>query len=399
MKMKIVLAYSGGLDTSIIIKWLKDKYNAEVIAFCADLGQNEDMEEIRKKALASGASKAYVENLTDDFVNDYVFQTIKANAIYEGEYMMGTSIARPIIAKKQVEIALKEGAQAVAHGSTGKGNDQVRFEIAFYALAPELQIIAPWKEWEFKSRTDLFDYAEKNGIPVPITREKPYSMDPNLMHISYEGGVLEDPWAEYPDNMFRMVTLPENCPDKVEYVEIEFEKGIPVSINGEKLSGAAMLAKANEIAGRNGIGIVDIVENRFVGMKSRGVYETPGVTLLQKAHRAVEQITMDREVMHIRDEITPKYSELVYNGFWFSPEREMLQAMIDQSQENVNGTARMKLYKGNCTTAGRKSPNSLYREDFATFEADDVYDQYDAKGFIKLNALRLKIKTLVDHKK
>ncbi len=388
---KAVLAYSGGLDTSVAIKWLKETYGCEVIAYCADLGQEEDMDAVREKALKTGASKVYVLNLREEFVKDYVFPMLRANAVYEGAYLMGTSIARPLIAKKQIEIAEREKADAVSHGATGKGNDQVRFELAYYALNPGIKVIAPWREWEFNSRESLIDYAKKHGIPVPVTREKPYSTDMNLFHISYEGGILEDPWAEPPEDMFTMTVSPENAPREAVYLEIGYEKGDPVSINGKRLSPAALLKELNAVAGAHGIGRLDVVENRFVGIKSRGVYETPGGTVLHIAHRAVESVTLDRELMHLRDSLVPEYSALVYNGFWFSPEREALQCLMDRAQGNVTGTARLKLYRGNCTVAGRKAPESLYSRELATFGAEDVYDQKDAEGFIRLNALRLKL--------
>ena len=388
---KVVLAYSGGLDTSVILKWLKEEKGYDVIAFAAELGQGSELSDIKKKALASGASKIYVEDLREEFVKDYVFEILKANAVYENKYLLGTSIARPLIAKKQVEIALKEGADAVSHGATGKGNDQVRFELTYTALAPDLEIIAPWREWNFKSRTELINYAKDKKIPIPVSKDKPYSSDRNLLHISFEGGVLEDPWKEPSEDMFVMSVSPEKAPDKPVYVEIGFEKGIPVSIDGRKLSPASLLARLNDIGGKNGIGRVDIVENRFVGMKSRGIYETPGGTILREAHLAIESITLDREVQHLKDSFMPKYSELVYNGFWFSPEMEILRKTVDETQKNVTGAVRLKLYKGNCIVVGRKSDNSLYSEDFATFEKDKVYNQADAGGFIKINGLRLKI--------
>ena len=388
---KIVLAYSGGLDTSVAIKWLKETYEAEVIAFCADLGQQEDLSAVKKKALATGASKAYVEDLREEFVKDFVFPMLRANAIYEGVYLLGTSIARPLISKKQIEIARKERAYAVAHGATGKGNDQVRFELSYYALKPNIKVIAPWREWDLNSRESLMDYARKNGIPVPVTKKKPYSTDMNMLHISYEGGVLEDPWAEPPSDMYTMMVAPEKAPSKPTYVEITYEKGDPVAVNGKKTSPAKLLEKLNALAGLNGIGRVDLVENRFVGMKSRGVYETPGGTVLHAAHRAVESLTLDREVLRLRDSLIPEYTKLVYNGFWFAPEREILQGMMDDIQKGVTGVARLKLYKGSAMVVGRKAEKSLYREDFATFESDQVYDQADAEGFIKLNALRLRI--------
>lgn len=388
---KVVLAYSGGLDTSIVIKWLIETYGCEVIAYCADLGQNEDMKAVKKKALKTGASKAYVLDLKEEFVKEYVFPMLRANAVYEGAYLMGTSIARPLIAKKQIEIAKKEKADAVSHGATGKGNDQVRFELSFYALKPDIKVIAPWREWDLDSRASLIKYAKKHGIPVPVTKKKPYSTDPNLFHISYEGGILEDPWAEPPQDMFTMTVSPEKAPAKPEYIEIGYLNGDPVTVNGKKLSPAKLLKKLNEVAGRHGIGRLDIVENRFVGMKSRGVYETPGGTVLQAAHRALESITLDRELLHLRDSLIPKYAELIYNGFWFSPEREALQGLIDNSQKGVTGTVRLKLYKGSAIVVGRKAPKSLYNPELATFEAETVYDQKDAEGFIKLNALRLKL--------
>ncbi|QCQ20885.1 argininosuccinate synthase [Desulfoglaeba alkanexedens] len=392
---KVVLAYSGGLDTSIILKWLIQTYDCQVVAYAADLGQGEELDGIEAKALKTGAVKARVEDLREAFVRDFVFPAYRANAIYEGQYLLGTSIARPLIAKRQVEIAAEEGADAVSHGATGKGNDQVRFELTYMALNPALKIIAPWREWDFKSRQSLVDFAAKHGIPVPVTREKPYSCDRNMLHISYEGGVLEDPWREPDPGMFVLTADPEAAPDRPEVIEIDFERGDPVAVNGERLSPAALLRRLNALGGKHGIGRADVVESRFVGMKSRGVYETPGGTLLQAAHRAVESITMDREVMHIRDSLIPKYAQLIYNGFWYAPERELLQGMIDLAQENVWGTARLKLYKGACTVIGRKSDRSLYEPSFATFEEDDVYDQSDATGFIRLQALRLKIASRV----
>ena len=389
---KVVLAYSGGLDTSVIIKWLKETYGCYVIAYCADLGQEDDISAVKNKALKTGASKAYVVDLREEFVKDYVFPMLRANAVYEGAYLLGTSIARPLIAKKQIEIAKKEKADAVSHGATGKGNDQVRFELAYYALNPDIKVIAPWREWEFNSRESLINYAKKHGIPVPVTKAKPYSSDRNLFHISYEGGILEDPWAEPPENMFTLTVAPEKAPAKAVYIEIGYKDGNPVSIDNKQLSPANLLKKLNAIAGKHGIGRLDIVENRFVGMKSRGVYETPGGTILHIAHRALESITLDRELLHLRDSLVPKYSELVYNGFWFSPEREALQGLIDKAQKGVTGTARLKLYKGNCIVTGRKAPKSLYSPELATFEAEEVYNQKDAEGFIKLNALRMKLK-------
>jgi len=396
-KMKVVLAYSGGLDTSVIVRWLIETYNCEVIAYVADVGQKEELEGLEEKAIATGASKIYIEDLREEFVRDFVFPALRANAIYEGTYLLGTSLARPLIAKRQVEIARKEGAQAVCHGATGKGNDQVRFEITYAALAPELTVISAWKDphWPFNSRQSMLDYAEKHHIPVPlVTKEKPYSSDRNALHISHEGGVLEDPWAEPPEDIFVLTVSPERAPDQDTYVEIDFAQGNPVAVNGESLSPATLLDRLNTLAGENGIGRVDMVENRFVGMKSRGVYETPGGTVLWTAHRALESLTLDREVMLLRDCLMPKYAQLLYNGFWYAPEREALQTMIDQAQQRVTGTVRVKLYKGNCIVVGRKSPFSLYSEDFATFEQDSVYNQLDATGFIRLNALRLKIQAL-----
>ena len=389
---KVVLAYSGGLDTSVAIKWLKENYNCEVIAFAADLGQGEELSPLRKKALKTGASKIYIQDLREEFVRDFIFPMLRANAVYEGTYLLGTSIARPLIAKHQIDIAKKEGADAVAHGATGKGNDQVRFELTYMTLNPKIKIIAPWREWYFKSREELIDYAMEHHIPVTATKAKPYSTDRNLFHISYEGGILEDPWSAPPADMYTMSLPVEKAPDKPSYIEITFKSGNPVAINNKKMSPAKLLAELNQIGGKNGIGRVDMVENRYVGIKSRGVYETPGGTILHTAHRAVESITMDREVLHLRDSLMPRYAELVYYGYWFSPEREMLQKAIDESQKNVTGTVRLKLYKGNCYVVGRKSPVSLYMSELATFEEDTVYDQKDAEGFIKLNALRLKIK-------
>lgn len=395
---KVVLAYSGGLDTSVIVKWLIEHYQCEVVCFSADLGQGEELDPVREKAIKTGASKIYIEDLKEEFVRDFVFPMFRAAALYEGTYLLGTSIARPLIAQKQIEIAIKEGADAVSHGATGKGNDQVRFELGYYALKPDVKVIAPWREWDLLSRTKLIDYAKAHGIDVPVTKAKPYSTDRNLLHISFEGGILEDPWAEAPEDMYLLSVAPENAPDKATYIEIEFEKGNPVAINGDRLSPANLLAELNRLGGQNGIGRIDIVENRFVGMKSRGVYETPGGTILFHAHRAMESITMDREVMHLRDQMIPQYARLVYNGFWFSPERQLMQSMIDESQKTVNGTVRVKLYKGNVTVAGRKSPQSLFSADFATFEEDVVYNQADAEGFIKLNALRLRIREIMGRK-
>lgn len=390
MVKKVVLAYSGGLDTSVAIKWLKETYNTDVIAFCADLGQGEDLRKLKHKAIKTGASKVYIEDLREQFVGDYLFPMLRGNAVYEGFYLLGTSIARPLIAKKQIEIAEREGADAVAHGATGKGNDQIRFELTYYALKPDIKVIAPWREWTFDSRESLIDYSNKHKIPVTATKEKPYSTDRNMFHISYEGGILEDPWREPPADMYTMINPPEKTPDKPAYLEIAFSKGDPTGLNGKAMSPVKMLQRLNEIGGKYGIGRVDIVENRFVGIKSRGVYETPGGTIIHIARRAVESITLDREVKHLLDSLMPKYAELIYYGYWFSPERLALQDMIDRVQLKVNGTARLKLYKGNCTTVGRRSPGSLYDARLATFEAEDVYNQKDAEGFIKLNALRLK---------
>ncbi|MCX7820211.1 MAG: argininosuccinate synthase [Brevinematales bacterium] len=390
--MKIVLAYSGGLDTSVILAWLKDKYNAEIIAYVANVGQNEDFDFIKEKALKTGASKVYVEDLREEFVNDFVFRAIQANAVYEYKYLLGTSLARPIIAKRQVEIALKEKADAVAHGATGKGNDQVRFELTYRSLAPHLKIIAPWKEDDFfKARNDLIEYAKSKGIPIPVTLEKPYSTDPNLMHISYEGGILEDPSNEYDKSMFQMGVDPVDAPDAPEYVTIEFEKGIPLKINGNKLSSVELLKTANEIAGRNGVGIVDIVENRLVGIKSRGVYETPGVTLLMEAHKALETITLERDTMHYKQMIELKYAEMIYYGQYFHPLRKALESFITETQKVVSGEIKMKLYKGNCIVSSRRSLNSLYDVNLSTFEEGAGYDQKDAKGFIKLFGLPMEV--------
>lgn len=392
---KVVLAYSGGLDTSIILKWLIEQYGCEVIAFAADLGQGDELAGLEAKAIATGASKVRIEDLREEFVRDFVFPAFRASAIYEGEYLLGTSIARPLIARKQIEIAMEEGADAVSHGATGKGNDQVRFELTYTALNPGIRIIAPWREWDLKSRTALVEFARKHGIPVPVTQEKPYSCDRNMLHISYEGGILEDPWLEPDPAMFTLTANPEDAPDKPETIEIDFVKGDPVAVNGESFTPAGLLARLNELGGRHGIGRVDLVESRFVGMKSRGVYETPGGTILRKAHKAVESITMDREVMYIRDSLVPQYSRLIYNGFWYSPEMRLLQQMADMTQTNVTGTARLKLFKGSCQVTGRKSDRSLYEPSFATFEEDEVYRQDDATGFIRLNALRLRIESLV----
>jgi argininosuccinate synthase len=391
---KIVLAYSGGLDTSVILKWLQEEYQCPVVAFAADLGQQEDWQAVREKGMATGAEKVIISDLKETFVTDYIFPAFRANAIYEGSYLLGTSLARPLIAWEQVRIAEAEGGDAVSHGATGKGNDQVRFELGYMALNPKLAIIAPWRIWDLDSRTKLIAYAEKHNIPVPVTKEKPYSSDENLLHISFEGGILEDPWQEPDEAMFQLTRSPEQAPDKPNYIEIDFEKGTPVAIDGEKMAPVQLFARLNELGGTNGIGRLDMVENRFVGMKSRGVYETPGGTVLRVAHRDLETITMDREVMKIRDSLVPRYSELVYNGFWFAPEMRLLQKLVDETQETVNGTVRLKLYKGNCIPVGRKSDQSLYSESFATFEEDEVYNQADAAGFIRLNALRLRIGAL-----
>ena len=390
---KVVLAYSGGLDTSIILKWLKDTYNCEVVTFTADIGQGEELEPARAKAEMMGVKQIFIDDLREEFVRDYVFPMFRANALYEGVYLLGTSIARPLIAKRQIEIAREVGADAVCHGATGKGNDQVRFELGYYALQPDIKVIAPWREWDLNSRTQMIEYAEKNQIPVAKDKrgEAPYSMDANLLHISYEGKALEDPWQEPSTEMFRLTVNPEAAPDTPEYIEIDFEKGDPVAINGEKMSPATLLAELNRIGGRHGVGRLDLVENRYVGMKSRGVYETPGGTILHTAHRGIESITLDRGAMHLKEELMPRYAELVYFGYWFSPEREMLQALIDKSQANVTGTVRLKLYKGSVSVVGRKSPQSLYSMQHVTFEADSVYNQRDAEGFIKLNALRLRL--------
>ncbi len=392
---KVVLAYSGGLDTSVILKWLQEAYGCEIVTFTADLGQGEELGPARKKAEMLGIKPAniFVEDLREEFVRDYVFPMFRANALYEGQYLLGTSIARPLIAKKQIEIAEKTGADAVAHGATGKGNDQVRFELAYYALKPDIHVVAPWREWDLDSRTKLIDFAEKHQIPIAKDKrgEAPFSVDANLLHSSSEGKVLEDPATEADSIVYQRTIGPEEAPDKATYVEIGFERGDPVSIDGQAMSPATLLTRLNELGKANGIGRLDLVENRFVGMKSRGVYETPGGTILYAAHRGIESITLDRGAAHLKDELMPKYAELVYNGFWFAPEREMLQALIDKSQEFVSGTVRMKLYKGNATVVGRESANSLYRQDYVTFEKDSVYDQKDAQGFIKLNALRLRL--------
>jgi argininosuccinate synthase len=391
---KVVLAYSGGLDTSIILKWLKETYDCEVVTFTADLGQGEELEPARKKAEMMGVKEIFIDDLREEFVRDFVFPMFRANAMYEGVYLLGTSIARPLIAKRQIEIARQVGADAVCHGATGKGNDQVRFELGYYALQPDIKVIAPWREWELNSRTQMIEYAMQHQIPVAKDKhgEAPYSMDANLLHISYEGKALEDPWVEPGTDMFRLTVNPEDAPNEAEYIEVEFEKGDAVAVNGKRLSPANLLTELNRLGGKHGIGRLDLVENRYVGMKSRGVYETPGGTILNAAHRGIESITLDRGAAHLKDEIMPRYAELVYFGYWFSPEREMLQTLIDKSQENVTGTVRLKLFKGTAAVVGRKSPQSLYSMQHVTFEADSVYNQRDAEGFIKLNALRLRLR-------
>ncbi len=392
-KKKIVLAFSGGLDTSIILKWLQNEMDAEVVTFTADIGQGVEIEDAKKKAKLLGVKDIFIEDLKEEFVKSYVFPMFRANAIYEGYYLLGTSIARPLIAKRQIEIAKKMNANFVAHGATGKGNDQIRFELGYYAINPKIKVIAPWREWDLKSRNDLLKYAEKNQIPVPKDKvnEAPYSTDANLLHVSYEGKVLEDPWKSPDESMFMRTISYEKAPDKASVIEIEFKKGDPVALNGKKLSPSSLLSKLNTIGGSNAVGRIDIVENRFIGMKSRGVYETPGGTILHTAHRAIESITLDKGASHLKDEIMPRYAELIYNGFWFSPEREMLQSLIDTSQINVNGVVKLKIYKGNVIVLGRKSNSSIYSSKMATFERDDIYNQKDAEGFIKLNAVRLKL--------
>ena len=395
---RVVLAYSGGLDTSVILRWLIEQYGCEVIAFCADLGQGEELLPVRDKALRTGASSVHIVDLREEFVRDFIFPMLRANAVYEGAYLLGTSIARPLIARAQVEIARQEGADGVAHGATGKGNDQVRFELTYAALAPHLKVIAPWRQWDLTSRTALMDFARRHDIPVPVTTERPYSTDRNLFHISYEGGILEDPWAEPPDKMFQLTNSPEAAPDVPVEILVDFESGDPVAVDGDGLGPAALLTRLNRLGGEHGVGRVDLVENRFVGMKSRGVYETPGGTILHVARRALESLTLDREVLHLRDGLMPRYAEMIYYGFWYSPEREVLQGLIDDCARDVTGTVRLKLYKGNVTVVGRRSPRSLYRTDFATFETDSVYRQRDAEGFINLNALRLRIRALRDQR-
>src|SRR5919202_1800713 len=388
---KIVLAYSGGLDTSVMLRWIKERYGCEVVCYCADVGQGEELDGLESKARETGASKLYIEDLREEFVRDYVWTAVKANAVYEGGYLLGTSLARPVIAKRQIEIARREGADAVAHGATGKGNDQVRFELTYYALEPEIKVVAPWREWEFRGRSDLIAYAREHDIPVTATAEKPYSTDRNLMHVSYEGGILEDPWAEPPADIFQMTVAPEEAAAEAEYVRVEVERGVLVGLNGERMGAVELLGRLNRLGGEHGVGRVDLVENRFVGMKSRGVYETPGVTILQAAHRALESITLDREVMHLRDSLGVKFAESIYYGFCFAPEFKLMRTMIDEMQVRVNGDVRLKLFRGNAIVVGRRSPNSLYDENVATFEADTVYNQRDAEGFIKLNALRLRL--------
>jgi argininosuccinate synthase len=398
MSKKIVLAYSGGLDTSIIIPWLKENYGYEVIAMAADVGQGEELDPLNEKAIKSGASKIYIEDVKKEFVEEFIWPTLKANAIYEGKYLLGTSFARPLIAKRMVEIARKEGAEAVAHGATGKGNDQVRFELTVKALAPDLKIIAPWREWDIRSREDAIAYADERGIPIPVKKGHAYSMDRNLWHLSHEGEDLEDPWNEPQGKMLRLITPPEKAPDKPTYVELEFKKGIPVKLNGKAMNGVKLINTLNKIAGDNGVGIVDMVENRLVGMKSRGVYETPAGTVLYAAHRELELLCIDRDTLHYKDIVAQKYAELVYNGVWYHPLREALDAFVDITQKTVTGTVRMKLYKGNCTPAGSKSPYSLYNEEFSTFGRDEVYNQKDAEGFINLFGLPMKVRALMEKK-
>lgn len=395
---KVVLAYSGGLDTSIIVKWLIDTYDCEVVCYAADVGQEEELDGLEEKAIATGASKCYIEDLTEEFVRDYVFQAIKANAIYEDRYLLGTSLARPIIAKRQIEIALKEGADAVCHGATGKGNDQVRFEMGFMALAPHINIIAPWRIWDLDSRSKLFDYAEKHNIPLPISKDKPYSMDRNILHVSYEGGILEDPFQEPDDSMFIMTKNPEDAPDKATHIEIGFEQGVPVAVDGKRLGPVELMKTLNKIAGDNGVGRIDIVENRLVGIKSRGVYETPAGTVLLAAHRDLESITLDRDTQHLKDKLASEYATLVYNGLWFSKKRKAMDAFINETQKNVSGTVRMKLYKGTCMAVGRKSDETLYEPDIATFDASELYDQKDASGFIKIFGLPSRVEAMMRKK-
>jgi argininosuccinate synthase len=394
----VVLAYSGGLDTSVILRWLIETYRCEVVAYCADLGQGEELIPVRDKAMKTGAAGVHIVDLRETFVRDFVFPMLRANAVYEGSYLLGTSIARPLIAQAQVDVALQESADAVAHGATGKGNDQVRFELTYAALAPHLRVIAPWREWDLNSRTSLIEFARRHDIPVPVTAERPYSMDRNLFHISYEGGILEDPWSEPPDKMFLLTQSPEAAPDVPVSIEVEFERGDPVAVDGRRRGPVDLLTHLNRVGGEHGVGRVDLVENRYVGMKSRGVYETPGGTILHVARRALESLTLDRELLHLRDSLVPRYAEMIYYGYWFAPERRALQSFMDECAQDVSGTVRLKLYKGNVTVTGRRSPRSLYRTDFATFEADSVYRQRDAEGFINLNALRLKIRSLRDRR-
>ncbi len=397
---KVVLAYSGGLDTSVILRWLQETYRCEVVTFTADLGQGEELAPARQKAELMGVREIFIDDLREEFVRDFVFPMFRANALYEGQYLLGTSIARPLIAKRQIEIARRVGADAVAHGATGKGNDQVRFELSYYALQPDIKVIAPWREWDLNSRTRLLDYADQHQIPIARDKrgEAPFSVDANLLHISAEGKVLEDPWSEPEEYVYSRTVAPENAPDRAQYVEIDFARGDPVAVDGETLSPAALLTRLNELGGQHGVGRLDLVENRFVGMKSRGVYETPGGTVLQAAHRGIESLCLDRGAMHLKDELMPRYAELIYNGLWFSPERRMLQALIDESQQQVAGRVRLKLYKGGVRVVGRQSPNSLYSQAHVTFEEDAVYDQRDAEGFIKLNALRLRLAARRDQK-
>jgi len=386
---KILLAYSGGLDTSCILTWLKEKYKVPVVAYCANVGQDEDFAAVEKKALKTGADKCIIQDLRESFVKEYIFTALQANALYEETYLMGTALARPCIAHGMITTALKEGCDAIAHGATGKGNDQVRFELAAKSLAPHLQTIAPWRDWEFGGRSELFAYAEKHGIPLPVTKDKPYSIDANIMHISFEGGILEDPWFEAPEDIYLWTASPESAPDKPEYVEIEFDAGNPVAINGEKLKPLALLEKANAIAGKHGVGRVDLVENRYIGIKSRGVYETPGVTMLMLAHRAVESLTLDREVSHFKEKLALQLSDIIYNGYWFAPEAKLIKQCVQESQATVSGVAKMKLYKGNCLVAGRKSPMSLYNEKVTSFENMSAFNPADSGGFININGLRL----------
>lgn len=398
-KLKVLLAYSGGLDTSVIIPWLKENYDCEVIAMAADVGQGEELAPLNEKAIASGAAKIYIEDLTEEFVTDFVYPTLKASAVYEGKYLLGTSMARPLIAKRLVEIAKQEGCEAICHGATGKGNDQVRFELTIKALAPEMEIIAPWRIWDIKSREDAIAYLEERNLPLPVSKKRPYSMDRNLWHLSHEGSDLEDPWNEPQNDLYMICTSPENAPDKPAYVTVGFEKGVPVSVDGNKLSPIELVEKLNELGAANGVGIDDMVENRLVGMKSRGVYETPGGTILYEAHRALESITLDRDTLHYKQGVALKFAEMVYNGQWYAPLREALSAFVDSTQQTVTGDVRLKLYKGHCTSVGIQSPYTLYNEDFATFSRDEVYNQKDAEGFINLFGLPLKVKALADAKR